>query len=182
LRASAALRLLIAGLGAGSRIGTRCQGVNPLPFWHTIGVGSAGLVWATAAIGSTLATATLAAVIALTTLPTFAVTSWSVSACLGDWCIGSRHRGLWQVHAVIGGRLAVGVHTVALAWPGAFATSSATPSATPFAPAFTATTPTIGAGFTPTLRARLSAACAIPATAVALVVLGGLDSRLGCGD
>jgi hypothetical protein len=70
LRASAALSLLIAGLDAGSRIGTRCQGVNPLPFWHTIGVGSAGLVWATAAIGSTLATATLAAVIALTTLPT----------------------------------------------------------------------------------------------------------------
>ena len=189
LRSSAALSLLFAALDAGSHIGTRCQGISLLPFRHTIAVGPDGLVWATAALGSALAAAAFAPVVALTTLTTLAIAAWSLGACFGGRCVCSRHRGLWQVHAVVAARLAVGVHTVTLAWSGAFAPAPAAPSATSFtpafatalAPAFTATTSAIGSGLTPTVSARFAAACAIPATAVALVIFGGLYDRLRCG-
>jgi hypothetical protein len=87
LRSSAALGLLLAGLKVGPCIDPGCQGFNPLCFGRTVGVGPGCIIGATAALGSALAATAFAAVIAFSTLTSFAISARSFRTRLIDRCI-----------------------------------------------------------------------------------------------
>ena len=165
----AALRA-VASLGRGITGCLRCRvvrrsqmGVAAIAGWRSGLVGSGRVVGATAALRSALAAAAFSTIIALTTLT---ISPGTLRASLGSRRFRGRGRGLRQIHALVAGRLAVGVHAVSLPWSGAFAPSPTAPAA--------AATPAVGTRlatpFRPALGTGFSAAGGVATSAVALVV------------